>query len=294
MENLAGQFVSTYLLMPLIAVIAGFIMLFIAKKNNFLNNKKAIFYFLLLWIALALPALLGFIDYWFMPYAYLGIMLFSFLLGIYHIYALRKVIPEIKDKPFYVEFLFTFVSMLIGMGLFTLVFNLCNELQYGIWAATAIVPFIFPCVFRKTYISFLNIPLEVYKTWNYHNQNDELDTDLIDYSKVLVVEIEMFKKPGDDKAQNIKAKSSEDLLFGVWFKIFIDDYNKRTPQSPITHSDYENSYGWLFYTVSSILGRKKYIDPDLTFAGNNIKEKNVIIAKRTKYNEYQQIIKQIQ
>lgn len=286
MENFAEQFVSTYLLMPLIALIAGFIMLFVAKKNNLLNNKKAIFYFLLLWVILALPALLGFIDYWFMPYAYLGIMLFSFLLGVYQIYALRKVIPEIKDKPFYVEFLLIFVSMFIGMGLFTLIFNLCNELQYGIWAATAVIPFIFPCVFRRTYISFLNIPLEVYKVWNYHNQKGELDSDLIDYSKVLVVEVEIHKKPEDEKAQNIKAKSSEDLLFGVWFKIFIDDYNKRTPHSPLVYSDHQNSYGWLFYTVSSVLGRKKYIDPDLTFAQNGIREKNVIIAKRTKYSEY--------
>lgn len=283
MENSAGQFVYTYLLIPLIAVIAGVIMLFAARKNNLLSNKKIIFYFLLLWITLALPALLGIIDYWFMPYAYLGIMLFSFLLGIYHIYALRKIIPEIEEKPFYVEFLLLSVSMLIGMGLFSLIFNLCNELQYGIWAATSLTLFIFPCVFRRAYISFLNIPLEVYKAWNYDDQYDLSNPGMIDYSKVLVVEVEIFKKPGDDKAQNIKAKSSEDIPFGVWFKIFIDDYNKQAPQNPIVHSDKKNR-GWLFYTVSPILGRKKYIDPDLTLAENNIKEKNVIITKRTKYN----------
>lgn len=285
MENITGQFVSTYLLMPLIAMIAGCFMFFIAKKNQLLSHKKAIFYFVLLWIVLALPALLGLIGYWFMPYAYLGLMLFYFLLGLLHVNLLRKVIPPLKEKPFYVAFLLVFISLLIGMGLFTLIFNLNNELQYGLWASTALIPFILPSVFHNTYICFLNIPLEVYKVWNYNNQSDALDSDLIDYSKVLVVEVEIHKKPEDDKAQNIKAKSSEDLAFGVWFKIFINDYNKRTPQSPLVHSDYENSYGWLFYTVSSILGRKKYIDPELTLAENDIKEKNVIIAKRTKYDE---------
>lgn len=287
MENLAGQFVFTYLLMPIIAVIVGCIMVYVAKKNKLLTNKKAIFYFLLLWGVLAFPALLGFIDYWFMPYAYLGLMLLYFLLGILNINVFRKAIPEVEDMPFYVEFLFLFLSMFIGMGLFTLIFNLCNELQYGIWAATTLMPFIFPCVFRRAFISFLNIPLEVYKVWNYHNQGEELNPDLINYSKVLVVEVEIFKKSTDQKAQNIKAKSSEDLAFGAWFKIFIDDYNKRTPQSQIAYFDSENTYGWIFYTTSSILGHKKHIDPELTFAQNKIKEKNVIIAKRTKYHEFE-------
>lgn len=284
MESITGQFVSTYLIMPIIAVIAGFVMILIAKKNELLKNKKAIVYLLSLWIALTLPALMGFFGYWFMPYAYLGAMLFSFALGLTHIYLMHILMPKIVDKPFYVEFLFAFISMLIGMGLFALVFNLCNELQYGFWAATALMPFLFPCIFCQTYIIFLNTPLEVYKEWNYHKQIGAIDPDLIDYSKVLVVEIEIYKKPGDEKVQNIKAKSSEDLYFGTWFKVFLDDYNKRTPLSPIVYSDSEST-GWVFYIISSILGRKKYIDPDLTLAQNNIKEKNVIIAKRSKFNE---------
>lgn len=287
MEALFGDFVFKYLLMPIIAVVVVFIMAFVAKKNQLLGNKKAIFYFLLTWIVLALPALLGFIDYWFMPYAYIGLMILYFSLGILNIKMLRLAIPEINDKPFYIELLVNFATAFIGMALFSLVFNLCNELQYGLWASTSMIPFIFPCVFRKAYTTFLNIPLEVYKVWNYNKETAELDSDSIDYSKVLVVEVEIFKKPTDEKAQNIKAKSSEDLPFGIWYKIFLDDYNKRTPQSPIVYSDYENSYGWIFYVTSSILGRKKYIDPDLTFAQNKIKEKNVIIAKRTKYEEYQ-------
>lgn len=282
MEDFFGKFVFSYLLMPFLAVAAGVIMIVIAKKNQLLDNKKAIFYFLALWVILALPALLGFINYWFMPYAYLGLMLIYFLLGIWNRGLLRKVVPKIEEKPFYVEFLVIFISMLIGMGLFTLVFNLCNELQYGIWAATSLVLFIFPCVFRQAYISFLDIPLEVYKVWNYHDQNDELDPGLVDNNKVLVVEVEIFKDPKDEKAQNIKAKSSEDLPFGAWFKIFVNDYNKRTPHSPIIYSDPEKTYGWIFYTTSSILGRKKHIDPEHTFAKNEVKEKNVIIAKRTK------------
>lgn len=285
MESLAGKFVFTYLLMPLMAVLAGFIMIFVAKRNNLLGKKKIIFYFISLWVVLALPALLGLIDYQFMPYAYLGLMIFYFTLGIFNIRIMRKMITGIGDMAYYIELLLVFFNTLIGMGLFTLVFNLCNELQYGIWAATSLIPFMLPCAFSRMYISFLNIPLEVYNVWSYRKENAELNPDLIDYSKVLVVEVEIFKDPDDKKVQNIKARSSEDLPFGVWFKIFIDDYNKRTPHSPVVHSDSVDSFGWIFYTGGLIPGLKRYIDPDLTFALNKIKEKNVIIAKRTKYHE---------
>ena len=45
------------------------------------------------------------------------------------------------------------------------VFDLCNDLQYGLWASTAMLPFLFVSVFRRTYYSFLDIPLEIYKVY---------------------------------------------------------------------------------------------------------------------------------
>ena len=76
------------------------------------------------------------------------------------------------------------------------------------------------------------------------------------------------------------------MLFGVWFKSLIDDYNRKLPSSQIAHTDdNHNSYGWVFYVVTAVLGRKRHIDPELTFEENKVKEKKVIIAKRTTYQE---------
>lgn len=44
MEELLGKFVMSYLLMPLIAVLLGSVMFFIAKKNQLLRNRKLIGY----------------------------------------------------------------------------------------------------------------------------------------------------------------------------------------------------------------------------------------------------------
>lgn len=285
-----GEFILMYLLFPLIAVVLAAITYIVAKKNQLLSNKKLIFVFLLACLLLALPALLGFIDYWFMPYAYISLQVLYFFLGWYFLKILQSQIKDIKEKPYYVEFLLVFIVMIVAGALFSLVFNLCNELQYGLWACTCILPFIFPSLFRKAYQTFMNIPLEIYTIWSYGTQIEEnWDNDLMDSDKITVVEMELFKQVSDTVPLNIKAKAQEDMPFGVWFKVFINDYNIKSSASPIIYSDFENSYGWIFYTITSILGRKRYIDPDLSFVKNKIKEHRVIIAKRTRYEEFNQI-----
>lgn len=289
MEQATIEIILTYFLLPIIGVILGAVGMIVAKKNQLLSNKKAIFYFLLCCVILVLPALFGFIDYWFMPYIYILLQALYLILGWYNLKVLHSVVREINDKPYYVEFLIVLITMFIGAALFSLVFNLCNELQYGLWACTCLITFIFPSLFRKAYWSFMSIPLEIYKLWSYEEEMQEIDNEAFDHNKIIVVELELFKQVSDIKSLNIKAKASEEVPFGIWFKVFIDDYNKKSPQSPIVYTDYENSYGWIFYTNSSILGRQKYIDPELTFAKNKIREKNVVIAKRTKFEEYAQL-----
>lgn len=286
MDTFFTEIFLPYIFLPLIGILLGVVAAIIAKKNKIVSDKKTIFFFLLTSIALALPALFGLIDYWFMPYAYIILEALYLIGGYYFLNLLEKFIKGIEEKPYYIEFLSVFIVLLISSALFTLIFNLCNELQYGLWACTCTLTFIFPTLFRKTYRSFMAIPLEVYKLWSYEDETQEINADAFDHNKIIVVELELFKQVDDIQPLNIKAKASEDIPFGIWFKVFIDDYNKRSPQSPIASSDYENSYGWIFYASSSILGQKRYIDPELTFAKNKIRDKNVVVAKRTKYEEY--------
>lgn len=131
----------------------------------------------------------------------------------------------------------------------------------------------------------MDIPLEIYQIWSYDKENRRMTEDDFDNSKVIVVEVSMFKQMADIEPLNIKAKSSEITPFGPWFKTLISDYNKKSPLNPIAHGDNADSYGWIFYVNTSILGRKRYIDPTLSFAENRLKEKNVIIAKRTQFRE---------
>ena len=62
--------------------------------------------------------------------------------------------------------------------------------------------------------------------------------------------------------------------------------------SPIVYKNEGGAYyEWVFYTKPSFFKRRRYIDPDVTLAGNKLKRHDVIIAKRVaneliKYNEY--------
>ncbi|PXV63763.1 hypothetical protein CLV62_11212 [Dysgonomonas alginatilytica] len=285
MEVAVLQFVSLYLLLPLIGIVLTVVMYFIAKKNQLLSNKKFIFYFLIVCLVMALPALLGFLHFWFMPYAYIGLFIFYFLLGLRNVFFIHRMILELKEKPYYAEFLALFVIMFVGYALFSLVFNLCNELQYGFWAATCIFPFIFSSVFLQTYKIFMDIPLEIYNVWSYKGENRQVDTNQIDPNRTIVVELELVINTLNDNAINIKAKALEDLPFGYWFKVFVNDYNIKKSEAPIVYANISNSYGWIFYSYSKFLKRKKYIDAELSFAANKINDGATIIAKRAEFSQ---------
>lgn len=284
MELFFGKFIFLYLLMPVIGILLGIVMIVVAKKNRLLSDKKVVIYFLLAFVVLVVPALLGLIDYKFMPYAYVGLMILYLVLGYQNLIILSKVIQNFDEKPYYVEFLCTFSLMFVSAAFFSFVFNLCNELQYGLWACTCLLPFVFPSLFLKTYQTYMDIPLEIRSIWSYNKEHRNAEEADYDPGRIIVVELEIVKQIGDAVPLNIKSKTSEVTPFGLWFKTFVEDYNKKSSHSPIVFTDTTDSYGWIFYVITSVLGRERYIDPNLSFAENKLKEKNVIIAKRVENN----------
>ena len=130
MDPVTQHLISSYLLMPVLTVIFGIAAYFIARKNKLLNNKKLIVYLLLCGIVLALPGLSGFMDYNFMPYIYVLLAILYWTAGYYNRFLLRKVFASGKETPsFGIRCLLTVTVVLLGAGLFSVVFNLCNELS---------------------------------------------------------------------------------------------------------------------------------------------------------------------
>ena len=271
---------TSYLLMPLMAMIMGFIAYFMAKRNKLLTNRKMIFLILLISVLLCTPALLGFFHYEFMPYMYIGLQILYLIAGYYNVLFLKRYLQNIKKQTsFPVLFLFQLIMMFVGAALFSTVFNLCSELQLGIWACTCMLSFLFPPLFWETYNKYMSIPPEIYKAWKY-SEKDEMSTIIPDYDRLMVMEIELYKTLTDTAPMKIKAKAPDNIPFGAWFKMFLADYNYKFPLEPIDFQDDVNNYSWIFYVKRSIFTPRKYIDYDLTILQNKIKEKYTILAKR--------------
>lgn len=292
MNPIALHFISSYLLMPLMVVIFAFAAYFITRKNKLLNNKKLIAYIILSGIILALPALFGFFDYSFMPYIYLLLVIVYWVLGYYNQQVMKKFFASGREMPpFGIRCLLTVTVMLLGAGLFSLGFNLCNELQFGFWASTCLLPFVFPILYAKTVECYFDIPVEIYKVWKYSEEYDSA-TLYINREKSIVLDVEIFRKADDPVSERITGKASEDMIFGQWFQRMIDDCNLKSPSSPIEYQSHEGGlYEWVFYTKPSFFKRRFYINPDLTLAENNLRRKDLITAKRVankniKYQEY--------
>ncbi|GHT67181.1 hypothetical protein AGMMS50239_29920 [Bacteroidia bacterium] len=282
MNALIVKLLVSYMIMPLLAVIFTFAAYLIAKKNKLFSNKKAIFYVLLVGLALSIPGLLGFLDYEFMPYFYLVLFIIYPVVGWFNIQWAGSMIPSLKNekKPYMLEFMIYFVIMFIGAAFFSLIFNLCNELQYGLWACTCVFPFVFPSLFYETYKKYMEIPLEVHKIWKFSQSTDLSHFEYMDYNKLMVLELEFVKQLSDETPTKVKAKAPDNIPFGIWFQKFLLDYNLKFPTTPVALRNGEGDFGWIFYIKRSFFLPRKYVDFDLTIPENRIKENHTIVVKR--------------
>lgn len=272
--------IISYIIYPILGLLLIGLGFLIAKKNNLTSNKKLIVYLLVCIILLSIPALLGLLDYNFMPYGYLILGLLYLLMGYYN----TKVITWLfKKKPtYFIEISLFIFTLLSGMLLFSLLFNFCNELHYGLWASTSVILYLFPSLYKKTNQLFLDIPVEVYNVWTFKDSPELSNNATIDYNQLKVVRMELFKQENDIKPITINAKAPYDITFGVWFKRLLTDYNTKSPLTPIDSNSDSKESGWIFYVKPSIFLPRNYIDYNKTFKENRISERYTIVAKRVK------------
>lgn len=275
------SFFIRYLLFPVIFVATTAIMAIINKKNQIINNKRLIVTMLLTGIVLGIPGILGFLDLQFMPWGYICCQIYYLIIGIVFVWLAGTYYEKelIDRKAFF--FICSLICCLLGMFLFKLGFDWLNDLEYGLWASTSVLVFLLPMMFWWAYIAYLNIPLEIYKVWQYPLYPDDINMEHLDFDRLLVLEVNMYKNTDDNEPLKVKAKAPRNMNFGQWFQKFIDDYNLKFPQSPIEYQlETGESFKWIFYIKPTFFAQRNFIDPDLDIEQNKITEKYAIFAKR--------------
>jgi len=276
---------TRYLLFPIIFIVSAAALSIVNKKNQFLNNKKLILSILLLGIVLALPGLLGFLSFDFMPWGYIICQLYFLLTGSFAVYLLTKYYPkELIERKFFI-FFSVLISCLLSFYLFQLAFNWLSDIRFGLWAATSIAIVIVPFFFWWAYVALISIPTEIYKVWQYPSSPLMIDMDHLDFDRMLVLELELYKNTNDPEPLRVKVKAPENMVFGPWFYKFIEDYNLKFPKNPVQYrTDYQEAYQWIFFIKTSFFKKNIFIDPDLDILQNGITEKMTIYAKRVSEN----------
>jgi hypothetical protein len=271
-----------YLIMPVIAIIGGWVMMILSKKNKLLSNLKLIFFVLLSSVILAIPGLCGLSDTSFAPWLYLIAQGFYLIMGIIFVQAYEHYVGKNVEKhKVLLHILVMMVVVILGAYLFALLFNLLHKESLGYIGATSLLIFFIPTVFYWTYHAFINIPFEIYKVWEYPHNTAEINFDGLDFDRLLVLDIEFSKQPDAEERLRVKAKAPADITLGNWFRKFIDDYNYKFPASTIEYIRSDgNMHSWVFYSKKSFFHRRRLLDPGLTITENKIRENIKITSKR--------------
>ena len=276
-------FFLEYVLLPLLALLCAVGLVLVNQKKGLLTVRQLLLVVLLFGLPMALAGLAGLIDLAFMPWYYLGWQAGFLALGIFYVRQLDHLLGEDRrTQPLFVHLL-TGLILLLGGYLFSLLFNYLSALNYGLWAATCLLPFYVPLLFVWAFEALLGIPNEIRKIWYYPRHAAEVMLEDADPYRLMILAVELQKRPGSGEPPvKVKARTPQDLPFGVWFQKFVDDYNYKFPDAPIqTVNDSEEEYGWLFYYVKpSLFSLRHYIDADLSIAHNKLTQRHLIVAKR--------------
>ncbi len=275
-----GNFIVSYLLFPVIVLILGLLSVVIAKKNKLLSDKKAVITVLATSLFYSTFGLCGFFGMSFMPYVYLFIQFIFLLLGFANQRILTHFIPQLKSWPQIGVVLLQFV---MSWAVFAIIFNFANDLQYGFWAGTCLMPLLFYPVFELAYQSYLNIPVEIYKIKVYsENERFESPYAELDQTQVMTVLINVPKFVGDVNEAIVNSKALKTFVLGEWFGMIISDYNKNHLDKQVELFSRDGSYGWIFYTERTMLKTRQYLDADMTFEDNGLASGCMVIARRVK------------
>lgn len=249
------------------------------------NKKKFIYYVLCSLLTFALAGLIS------APEvlndtplsSFIGIQIILFILGLLHLYIIKKYFSEFsfEKSNFFNEILFSIVILFVGLIAYANIVNNFRPLLSHMFLGAGIV-FLIPLMLKELVKSAFSIPVPYFKKWKYPLNSkikDPLSHELTDPE---VISFEFQKTIDDIEVTNFRVKAPMHMEFGKLFYFFINDYNERHPQSPISflNPNSQEPYSWNFFFKPNWLGVSKHLDFSKTVSQNSIKENDIIVCQR--------------
>jgi hypothetical protein len=245
------------------------------KKSPY---KIFIYYVLISLLFFGLINCIGLITSLSVQTRFLFILLAYLVTGIIHIFSIKAVFTGLKPQ---ITLLFTIILTFLGcIAVLILNYFVFRKASQAMFTA-GLVLFPLPFLFLYTLELFLSIPDRIFKKWYYPLDHAMPNLDLLDLTRVLIIQFEFLKATSETSLTNFKAKAPSNMPFGELFYIFISDYNESHPQNSIEITNsYQQPYPWIFHIKTPWWKRNKFIDPDLTFQENGIVNNDIISCQR--------------
>jgi hypothetical protein len=209
---------------------------------------------------------------------FLLILLCYLIMGTIHIFLIRIFFTSLSpQRSLLFTILLTFLGFIAVLVLNYLFFNRTSQSLYTMGLVLLPLPFLFIYTLQL----YLNIPDKIFKKWYYPLDHTMPNLDLLDLTRVLIIQFEFLKSTSEISNTNFKSKAPYNMPFGELFYIFISDYNESHPQNIIEVTNIQQEpYPWIFYKRSPWWKNRKYVDPDSTFQENGIINNDIIICIR--------------
>lgn len=247
---------------------------------TFAKSSSGILYGLFTSLVLAALSFIGMLDSAEYQRSYGFIQLLALGVGCLHLWLSNRFAPGLFST-FGQGALVTLLILLTAMSVALVGYWQTGYLLDRWPFLTSLLPFFIPYLVGQAYHYYRQIPPASYRQWYYPINGDMPDVDLLDLSKILVIQFEFFKTPADTNYTNFKAKAPVAMSLGNLFLIFINDYNERTPVSPIQYVNATGQpFGWVFTKKAAWWQRQTYLDPNMDFTQNRLADNNTIIARR--------------
>jgi len=271
-------------------VFAGGLLIILFKRIKVLKKYgiASIIYIFLISLLLAFPTLFNLFGFNVSNILLLlCAQVFILIIGVIHVVFVPATLPWYKDQQFNMQLLFIFCILLLAFFFCNLSLADLQKHQLPLVWYLSLMWFLIPVLLKKTVDELLKVPPKVYKLWYYpvgQNFDDPTDEEL---ENPIVISFIFNKNESSSELTTFRAKAPVGMKVGRLFYFFINDYNGRHPEGPISFLNNEHeACGWIFEKVrNKLLGLKEAIDPDSPIYSNEIKENDLLYCHRIYKND---------
>jgi len=210
-------------------------------------------------------------------FRFISFEILFFLFGIAQFFTMRKIFPNLSAdlKSFWPEFLFTLAFLCIG----SIAFFSCIERLEPLYRwnyLVALIWFTIPFLVYKLYEFAFLIPAPNIIKW-VHNGDRSFPTEFL---LPIIINLELIKiEDGQTKSLSLKMETSEETLFGDFFRHTINDIRENKNIEIAIYNEHNEHYEWVFSTKLFWIFKRR-IDFSKSIKDNRINKNATIICER--------------